>query len=42
LGRILALDYGDKKIGVAISDPMKIIAKPLQIIMNSNYKRVLI
>ena len=41
MGRILALDYGDKKIGVAISDPMKIIAKPLQIIMNSNYKRVL-
>ena len=41
MGRILALDYGDKKIGVAISDPMKIIAKPLQIIMNLSYKRVL-
>jgi len=41
LGRILALDYGDKKIGVAISDPMKIIAKPLQIIMNLSYERVL-
>ena len=41
MGRILALDYGNKKIGVAISDPMKIIAKPLQVIMNSGYKRVL-
>ena len=41
MGRILALDYGDKKIGTAISDPMKIIAKPLQVIMNSGYKRVL-
>tara|TARA_B110000116_G_C16413921_1_gene393107 strand:+ start:186 stop:602 length:417 start_codon:yes stop_codon:yes gene_type:complete len=41
LGRILALDHGDKKIGVAISDPMKIIAKPLQIIINSSYDRIL-
>ena len=41
MGRILALDYGSKKIGVALSDPMKIIAKPFQIIINSNYKRVL-
>ena len=41
MSRILALDYGDKKIGVAISDPMKIIAKPLQIIMNLSYERVL-
>ena len=36
--RILALDYGDKKIGVAISDPMQIIAKPLLVINNLNYK----
>ena len=30
MSRILALDYGDKKIGVAISDPLRIIAKPLK------------
>ena len=36
--RILALDYGDKKIGVAISDPLQIIAKPLIVINNLNYK----
>ena len=41
MGRILALDHGNKRIGVAISDPMKIIAKPLQIIINSNFNRVL-
>ena len=39
--RILALDYGDKKIGVAISDPMKIIAKPLMVINNLSYKHIL-
>ncbi len=41
MSRILALDHGDKKIGVAISDPMKIIAKPLKIIINSNNNKVL-
>jgi len=41
LKRILALDYGDKKIGVAISDPMQIIAKPLTIINNLSYKHIL-
>ena len=40
--RILALDYGDKKIGVAISDPMKIIAKPLTVIKNLSYKYILL
>ena len=41
MSRILALDHGDKKIGVAISDPMKIIAKPLKIIINLNNNKVL-
>ena len=39
--RVLALDYGDKKIGVALSDPMEIIAKPLLVIDNKNYNHVL-
>ena len=39
--RILALDYGREKIGVAISDPLKIIAKPLMVIINSSSKNVL-
>ncbi len=41
MGRILALDYGSKKIGVAISDPMKIIAKPLQIIINTKIENII-
>jgi putative Holliday junction resolvase len=29
MGRILALDIGEKRVGVAVTDPMKIIAQPL-------------
>ena len=29
MGRILALDYGSKRTGVAVTDPLKIIANPL-------------
>ena len=41
MSRVLALDYGDSKIGVAISDPMRIIAKPIKVIKNSNFNNVL-
>ena len=30
MGRILAIDYGKKKVGVAVSDPCQIIATGLQ------------
>lgn len=30
MGRILALDFGSKTIGVALTDPLKIIAVPLE------------
>ena len=26
--RMMAIDYGERKIGIAISDPLKIIAYP--------------
>ncbi len=29
MARILALDYGQKRTGIAVSDPMRIIATPL-------------
>ena len=29
MGRIVALDVGDARIGIAVSDPMKIVANPL-------------
>ena len=34
MNRILAIDYGEKKIGLALSDPLKIIAKPFKTIEN--------
>jgi putative Holliday junction resolvase len=30
LGRILAIDYGLKRTGIAVTDPLKIIASPLE------------
>ncbi|MEO1053024.1 MAG: Holliday junction resolvase RuvX [Bacteroidota bacterium] len=29
MGRILAVDYGTKRVGLAVTDPLKIIASPL-------------
>lgn len=29
MGRILAIDYGTKRVGLAVTDPMQIIASPL-------------
>ena len=34
MNRILPIDYGSKRIGLAISDVLKIIAKPLKTIHN--------
>ena len=42
MNRILALDYGDKKIGVAISDPMQVIAKPFKTLNNTTNKDTLL
>ena len=30
--RVMGIDYGDRKVGIAISDPLKIIAYPYQTI----------
>ncbi len=30
MGRILAIDYGEKRVGLAVTDPLQIIATPLQ------------
>jgi putative Holliday junction resolvase len=34
LKRIIGLDYGAKRIGIAVSDPMNIIARPVGVITN--------
>ena len=36
--RILCLDYGEKRIGLALSDPLKIIAYPYKTIINFGLK----
>jgi putative holliday junction resolvase len=35
MDRFLALDYGTKRIGVALTDPLKIIAQPLMALENT-------
>lgn len=35
MGRILGIDFGTKRIGLAVSDPRQIIARPLETIANN-------
>ena len=39
--RIMGIDYGQRKIGIAISDPLKIIAKPFRTIENLSIENLL-
>ncbi len=36
--RVAALDYGEKRIGIALSDPLQIIAKPLTVWDNTSFE----
>ena len=36
MGRLLAIDFGFKRTGIAVSDPLKIIASPLDTIPTEN------
>ena len=38
MGRILAIDHGAKRIGLAVSDPNKIISMPLKTVVLSDLK----
>ena len=42
MGRCLALDVGDKRIGVALSDPLQILASPLQTIVRTGDENTLL
>ncbi len=37
----MAIDYGSKRIGLALSDPLRMFAKPLKVIPNTNLSEVL-
>ena len=41
MGRILGIDYGDSRVGLALSDPTKTIAFPYQTISNEGEERLL-
>ena len=41
MGRILALDYGRKRTGVAVTDPMQMIASPLATVPTSGLESFL-
>jgi len=41
MGRILAFDYGNKRIGLAVTDPMQIIASPLATVTPSEIESFL-
>jgi putative Holliday junction resolvase len=42
MGRILAIDYGKKRIGLAVTDPMQIIASPLTTVASSSLESFLV
>jgi putative Holliday junction resolvase len=37
MGRILAIDYGTKRIGLAVTDPMQIFASPLNTVSPNDF-----
>lgn len=37
MGRILGIDYGRKRIGIAVTDELQIIASPLVVILNNSF-----
>jgi putative holliday junction resolvase len=41
MGRILAIDYGTKRIGLAITDPMQIFASPLNTVNPAEFDNFL-
>lgn len=40
MSRILAIDHGSVRIGLAITDPLRIFAKPFKVIPNKGFKAV--
>jgi putative Holliday junction resolvase len=40
-GRLLALDLGEKRVGVAVSDELRLTARPLPYLRRTNWKQLL-
>jgi putative holliday junction resolvase len=41
MGRIMAIDYGTKRVGIAVTDPLKIIAKGLTTVHSKDVEQFL-
>ena len=41
MGRILAIDYGGRRCGIAVTDPLKIIANPLDTVLTVDLENYL-
>lgn len=41
MGRLLGIDHGDRRIGIALSDPIPMIASPLKTIIINNNKEAI-
>jgi len=39
MGRILGIDYGNKRIGLAVTDPLKIFASPLDTVPPMDFEK---
>jgi putative holliday junction resolvase len=39
MGRIIGIDYGNKRVGVAVTDPLQIIASPLDTISTHEFDK---
>lgn len=38
MGRVLALDYGAVRVGVAVSDPLRLTAQPLEVVAADEFE----
>jgi putative holliday junction resolvase len=36
MGRLMAIDYGLKRVGIAVTDPLQIIASPLETVLSKD------
>lgn len=41
MGRIIGIDYGSKRTGLAVTDPLKMIAQPLEMVFTADLKMYL-
>lgn len=38
MSRVLGIDFGRKRVGIAVTDPLQIIASPLEVVLEKDFK----